>query len=149
MHERMVVSRQVYANDIIELNAHLKSLLESLATSGETTHDLLANLFKGYKAASDRTFVEYIKKKEDEYDEGDNISPDLLMVRTANKYKTMVEQGTWNATTAEEEKNMARVSSSVVGKYAVVGVVMPNLDAMRPCVAFKSFLSFQGFLGRC
>jgi hypothetical protein len=64
-------------------------LIEGLSSRGETTHDLLTNLFKGYKAASDRQFIAYIKKKEDDYDEGNNIDPTTLMTLAANKYKIL------------------------------------------------------------
>jgi hypothetical protein len=93
--------------DIVKFNTYVKDLLDSLYARGETTHDLLANLFKAYKVASDRTFVEYIRKKEDQYDEGDEIESDSLMQQAANKYKTMVQQGTWAAPSAEEEKIIA------------------------------------------
>jgi hypothetical protein len=93
--------------DIVKFNTYVKDLLDSLYARGETTQDLLANLFKAYKAASDRTFVEYIRKKEDQYDEGDDVEADFLMQQAANKYKTMVQQGTWAAPSAEEEKIIA------------------------------------------
>ena len=94
-------------NDIIKFNTYVKDLLDSLYARGETTHDLLANLFKAYKAASDKTFVEYIRKKEDQYDEGEDIDVNLLMLQAGNKYKTMIQQGTWAAPSAEEEKIIA------------------------------------------
>jgi hypothetical protein len=40
---------------------------------GEQMHDLLVNLFKGYKACKNSEFVEYIKKKEDMHEERGNI----------------------------------------------------------------------------
>ena len=94
-------------HDIVKFNAYVKDLLDSLNARGETTHDLLSNVFKAYKSTSDKTFVEYIRKKEDQYDEGDDIDVDLLMLQAGNKYKTMVQQGTWAAPSAEEEKIIA------------------------------------------
>jgi len=93
--------------DIIKFNTYVKDLIDSLNARGETTQDLLANVFKAYKVASDKTFVEYIRKKEDEYDEGADIDVDHLMLQAGNKYKTMVQQGTWAAPSAEEEKIVA------------------------------------------
>jgi hypothetical protein len=50
----------------------------------------LANLFKGYKAATDDVFVKYIEKKEEDYDGGHGIQPMRLMeLMERNKYKTM------------------------------------------------------------
>jgi hypothetical protein len=46
-------------------NLHVQSLIEALNARGEMTTDLLTSLFKGYKAAKDEKFVEYIEKKEE------------------------------------------------------------------------------------
>ena len=64
-------------------------LLESLASSGETTHDLLSNLFKGYAATSDTTFTSYIERKQEEYEDGMNIKPTAIMSLGDKKYKTL------------------------------------------------------------
>ena len=95
------------AFDIVKFNAYVKDLVDSLAARGETTQDLLANLFKAYKAVKDCNFVAYIKKKEDQYEEGEDIEVDMLMLQASNKYKTMVQVGTWNAPSPEEEKILA------------------------------------------
>ena len=39
-------------SDILAFNMHVRSLLDTLHSCGETTNDLLSNLFRGYKAAS-------------------------------------------------------------------------------------------------
>jgi hypothetical protein len=94
-------------NDIVKFNQHVNTLLEGLTSRDETTNDLLTNLFKGYKAASDKTFVAYIKKKEEDYDEGQNIPPENLMILAANKYKILKEKNEWEAPSADKEKIMA------------------------------------------
>jgi len=53
--------------DIVKFNEYVKDLMDSLTARGETTHDLLANLFKAYKSVKDCDFTTYIKKKEGEY----------------------------------------------------------------------------------
>ena len=62
----MVIRRQlrslnIYINtiecDITKFNVYVQNLLEGLASRGETTNDLLSNLFKGYQAVSNHTFV--------------------------------------------------------------------------------------------
>ena len=93
--------------DISKFNAYVKDLIDSLTARGETTQDLLANLFKAYKAVSDREFVSYIRKKEDEYEEGVNVDTDTLMLQADNKFKIMREAKTWNAPSPEEEKILA------------------------------------------
>jgi hypothetical protein len=93
--------------DIIKFNEYVKDLIDSLAARGEITQDLLANLFKAYKSVKDRDFITYIKKKEDEYEEGQDVDVDMLMLQASNKYKTMIQTGTWNAPSPEEEKILA------------------------------------------
>ena len=70
-----------------DFNNHVLTLVAQLHARGEQTHDLLVNLFKGYKACKDSEFVEYIKKKEEMYEEGGNIDYNQLMDWAVNKYK--------------------------------------------------------------
>jgi len=93
--------------DIVKFNEYVKDLMDSLTARGETTHDLLANLFKAYKSVKDCDFTTYIKKKEDEYEGGQDLDIDMLMLQASNKYKTMVQTGSWNAPSLEEEKILA------------------------------------------
>jgi len=95
-------------SDIEKFNNYVKGLLRDLEARGETTQDLLSNLFKGYKAASDEKFVEYIQAKEDDYDDGDaTITATHLMEIAVNKYRTRLQANTWKAPTEAEEKIIA------------------------------------------
>ena len=73
-----------------------------MKSRSETTTDLLVNLFKGYMVCSDREFVEYIKRKQDIYKEGGTIAPDGLMKKAADKYKNLVQKGSWNTPDVNE-----------------------------------------------
>ena len=55
-------------SDVEKFNAYVNDLVDSLTARGETTQDLLSNLFKGYAVASDETFVKYMELKESNYD---------------------------------------------------------------------------------
>jgi hypothetical protein len=95
-------------SDIKKFNIYVKGLLRDLEARGETTQDLLSNLFKGYKAASDEKFVEYIQSKEDDYDDGNaTITATHLMEIALNKYQTRLQANTWKAPTEAEEKIIA------------------------------------------
>ena len=50
---------------------------------------------------------EYIKRKEDAFEEGKEIIPDQLMKHADEKYKTLLQKGTWNVPDANEEKILA------------------------------------------
>ena len=80
--------------DITKFNTYVKLLIDGLRSRGEATNDMLINLFKGYSACSDREFIEYIKRKEDAFEEGQQITPDQLMKYADEKYKTLLEKGT-------------------------------------------------------
>ena len=71
--------------DIDQFNAFVKVTMDQLAARGETTQDLLANLFKGYLSSHDATFRKYMEKKQEEYDEGVAFTADGLMTSASNK----------------------------------------------------------------
>ena len=73
----------------MKFNAHVQILLEGLASHGETTHELLSNLFKGYAATSDTPFTSYIEHKQEEHEDVTNIKPTALMSLEDKKYKTL------------------------------------------------------------
>ena len=52
-------------SDIKKFNTHVKSLTCDLERRRQKSTDVLTNLFKGCKAASDKVFVEYIIRKEE------------------------------------------------------------------------------------
>jgi hypothetical protein len=94
-------------DDIDQLNAFVKVTQDQLNACGETTHDLLANLFKGYLSCKDPTFCRYIEKKQEDYDDGTTFTVDSLMNLASNKFKTLVESGKWMAPTDEQSKILA------------------------------------------
>jgi hypothetical protein len=93
--------------DIGKFNLHVKTQLEALMARGKNTNDLLAYLFKGYKAAKDKKFIAYIELKQIEYDDGADYSADKLMTLANNKYKDLVRDKIWLAPTEEEQHIMA------------------------------------------
>ena len=97
----------MFGCNITEFNPHVQLLLEGLASRGETTHELLSNLFKGYTAASDNTFTKYIERKQEEYEDGTDIKPTSLMSLADKKYRNLKIKGTWNAPSQEEENILA------------------------------------------
>ena len=98
---------QVVGNDVTKFNGYVKTLLDTLASRGETTQDPLTNLFKGYGSCSDKTFVEYIAKTQDEYDEEKPFTPARLMQLADRKYRTMKEKEIWEALSETDEKILA------------------------------------------
>ena len=46
--------------DIVAFNAYIQSQVDGLKAQGETTNDLVLNLFKGYKASKDKLFLDFL-----------------------------------------------------------------------------------------
>ena len=94
-------------NDITKFNGYVKRLVQSLTARGERTEDLLSNLFKGYKAVSDRNFIKYVNNKQEKYEEGKRYTPDQLMQLADNKFRLLKEKGIWDTPSESEEKILA------------------------------------------
>jgi hypothetical protein len=94
-------------SDIEKFNDYIRDLVDLLTARGQTTEDLLANLFKGYAAASDRQFVEYMALKESNYDEGTNYTPEQLMQLARDQYAVLKQKGTWKAPSEDQQKIIA------------------------------------------
>ena len=94
-------------SNITTFNEYVKRQRLSLTARGGVTHDLMTNLWKAYLSASDRDFVEFIKRKKDAYDEGEDITADSLMVMAENKYRTLVQEERWNALSPEQTQIVA------------------------------------------
>ena len=95
-------------SDIVKVNEKVKALVEELAARGESTNHLLNDLFEGYKVASDKRFVAYIRNKRDEYNDSTvTMEPDTLMYQASNYYVTSVEAEEWDSPTQEEEQIIA------------------------------------------
>jgi hypothetical protein len=115
-------------DDIDQLNAFVKVTQDQLNARGETTHDLLANLFKGYLSCKDPTFSRYIEKKQEDYDDGATFTVDSLMNLASNKFKTLKESGKWLALTDEQSKIIALESK--IGKM-VAHKANPNCKSTQ------------------
>jgi hypothetical protein len=91
-------------NSNIELfNAAVEELIDGLNARRAPVPDLLTNLFAGYKCCNDTTFVKYINRKEDEYEDGTiTLTGQQLMQMALEKYKNMVAKKQWLKKTDEE-----------------------------------------------
>ena len=93
--------------NITKFNQYVKLMVHALGARGERTEDLLSNLFKGYAACSDKSFITYVGEKQDEYDEGADITADQLILLADNKYKNLKLKNKWNSPSDQDEKILA------------------------------------------
>jgi hypothetical protein len=93
----------------IELfNQYVNINRSGLQARGESTDDLIINLFKAYLNVADQNFVEYMKKKKDDYDEGTTIlEPETLMTHALNKYHILVQEHKWKSRSPQDEQLVA------------------------------------------
>ena len=95
-------------DNIPKFNIYVKEQITALAARGQTSDDLLTNLFKGYLAVTDRNFHRYVQEKQERYEEGTvDISVNQLMHLTKVKYNIIQEKGQWHAPSPEESKILA------------------------------------------
>jgi polyhydroxyalkanoate synthesis regulator phasin len=95
-------------SDIIQVNEKVQALVDELAARGETMMHLGNHLFEGYKATSDKQFVQYIKRKQQEYNKGTTaIEPDSLMYLAAKFYTSSIESEEWEKSSPQEEQIIA------------------------------------------
>ena len=75
-------------SDIVDFNVYVQSQIDGLAAHGETTSDLLVNLFKGHKTVKDKPFLDYLQTIENGHEDGSAlIDAPNLMVQAVNFYK--------------------------------------------------------------
>ena len=91
-------------SNIAKFNEYVKDQMMALTARGETTQDLLNNLFKGYAKADCEEFREFIKKTRWEWQNGRfDYTPESLMDLCLDNYNTMLLFGTWGAKFPQSE----------------------------------------------
>jgi hypothetical protein len=133
-------------SNISKFNAYVETQVIALEARGETTTDLLVNVFKGYETAQDSEFALFIKHKKDAYDEGGDIIVTSLMDATENKFKTRVVIKTWSAPTKEQEQILALTAQ--VHQLCIAKVAPKKENALLRIPAKQSKTSIKNGLGR-
>jgi hypothetical protein len=94
-------------SNVEEFNLYVNQQVRDLSSRGQTSSDLLVNLFKGYKSASDDKFFDYINRKESDYDEGGDVTETSLMAGALVKYKARKLTQSWGKPTKEQNQILA------------------------------------------
>ena len=103
-------------SNIKEFNHYVKEQLDALSARRHILDEkeLLFNIIKGYMAADDKDFRNYIMRKQQDYDEGDDITPARLMELAENMYNKAQEQEKWRMQT-DEQKRIVALTAKVEG----------------------------------
>jgi hypothetical protein len=88
-------------------NTYVRHQKNALVARGQSTDELMLNLFKAYTSVSTQDFVMFIKNKRSSWEEGAPLTDETLMASALNKYQVMVQDGTWNAPDKRDQKIFA------------------------------------------
>ena len=97
----------IIVSDIGKMNFRVQTLIGFITACGETSTDLLTKLFKGYVPCSDKTFVTYMARKQEDYEDGKDTTPEQTMQTADNRFKNQKLKNKWNVPSVEEEKILA------------------------------------------
>jgi hypothetical protein len=91
-------------------NKHVKEVVTGLRARGESTDELVVNLFKAYHVVGGSEFSRYMKNKRDAYDDGEDVQTDPLMSVALAKSQSLIEYGVWNMMYPDQEILVALLS---------------------------------------
>jgi hypothetical protein len=117
-------------SDVQAFNVHVKSQVRMLAARGETSNDLLSNLFKGYKKVDDDEFLDFVKRQYNLWTENDSsaaIDTTSLMAAALMKYKALKLTGEWKAP--------SKAHDQILALTAKVDVLQAAAGKKSPCAA--------------
>jgi hypothetical protein len=95
-------------SDVKEINKWVNNQMAALNARGETSDDLMTNIFKGYAVVDDKQFVSYIADLKTQYEDGRiDMDADKLMIWGYQKFKNLGLSETLEAPTADKADIMA------------------------------------------
>jgi len=93
--------------NIQTFNRYVEQLQSELSNRGETSTDLLDNLFTAYCTVKDRPFNQHIEFLKNQYEFGQDITPTELMAQAKHKYQARQLDENWDAPSEEQEEIVA------------------------------------------
>lgn len=95
-------------SDVKVFNTTVRTLLNSYYANKRESYDkevLLQTLFKSYKQCSDKVFVDYIERKEQDHEDGTAIlTADTLLDVALKQYQTRQQKKIWGEDSAEHKE---------------------------------------------
>jgi hypothetical protein len=107
-------------SDIKIFNQYVRRQLQTLTARGETTQDLVNNLFKGYFKTKSEKFQGFIERKKEAFQEGAiDYTPDSLMLAAENHFNALKLDQTWEpkaaSTTGEDPNTILALQARIKG----------------------------------
>ena len=97
--------------NIEKFNQQVKRFMEDLSRRGETSDDVDHHIIKAFRTVPVKEFSNFTDRLKDDYDNLDDDdtrrTPQYLMDKAENKFKILVNEGTWDATMKDKDELMA------------------------------------------
>lgn len=93
--------------DITRFNDYVNQQLAQLSARGASSSDTYVHLMTGYKTVENQEFNTYIEAKNNQFEDNNDLSHYKLMIFSENKFKSLLQSGTWNKLTKEKEEIIA------------------------------------------
>jgi hypothetical protein len=122
-------------SNVMKFNACVKMQVATLSARGETTNDLLMNLFKAHEVADDADFKDFVKRKENEHEEGKDVDVDNLMEDAVAKHNARNLKKEWSAPTKEQDQILALTAR--VEQLTKSEAKQPSASVVAPVVSKK------------
>ena len=97
-----------YGEDITEMLTAMEDTYDEILTLGGEHDDYILNLFESLKTSSNKVFSDFIGRKEDDYQAGEDITPELLSDMATVKFNNMLELKQIKLVTKEDTKEAAK-----------------------------------------
>jgi hypothetical protein len=92
-------------SNISDFNNYVQNQMAALSARGETTHDLLNNLFKAYARTDCEEFRDFIKDARCDWERNHQAyDPEVLMNECQDEYNRLLLLRRWGARTEQEEQ---------------------------------------------
>jgi hypothetical protein len=125
-------------SNVEQFNTYVKVQLETLAAGGETTNDLITNLFKGYSKVKDKTFRDWVRQKKLAYKDGIfRIHPNAqdFMTLAKKHYQDAVLAKEWMR--LDEDQQTILALQTEVKEFKAAARLRKNKDGRDPKRAGK------------
>ena len=122
--------KETAKSDISAFNRYVQECRDDLASYGEESTDLLLYLFRAYQASSDAEFNRYVKDKQNEYNEGKDMTVDELMLNADTKYKTLLQAEAWCEPSPEQAQIIAL--QSTIDKLKTAAKTLKKTKETKP-----------------
>jgi hypothetical protein len=122
-------------SDITAFNSVVGEHIDKLNAMGASCEDLLNHLFEAYQSTSDDSLNDYIKDKENKWEDHtiDEMTPETLMTLAEEKFKTLAQKKMHKApvSSSKEDASIMALQSQIKELMAVKAVTEGTPDGSK------------------